>query len=1218
MEKKIHFPNMTRNAIYVFFIFVFDYSCQGIEYSVLEGKPAGTFIGNIRTDANLSSYVDQQNFYQLRFNFLNQEGPQVKYFNISEENGDIFTASVLDREEICKFSSTCTFPFTVAAQSSIGPFFKKVSFTIKVEDVNDNTPAFSSSSMFVSLSESVVVGSSITVAGAIDGDSDNFSVVRYDILPDTSPFAAEFSKNLDGSSVVRIIVLSTLDRETKDNYQLQLVAIDGGIPPKSGVLLVNVTISDVNDNRPIFSSSVYNVTVKEDFAINSTILRVTAIDLDAGDNGKIVYRLSPNQAEEIKSLFAIDATNGDLRVLKNFVYSAAGMYKIIIEASDLGLQPFTTQTLVQVYIEDVRNHPPRISVNLLSSGPYAKTSEYANDGTVVALIAVSDDDKGRNGIVNCSIESDFFLLQRLDVNEYKVIVSRSLDRERQDSHLVVVYCQDIGTPPLNSTENFTVKVLDENDNSPVFSKYVYEAAITENNKVNAVVTQVHADDQDIGLNGQIYYALDTNASKIFSVDSNGLISSKVSLDREKTDYYRVEVFAIDGGSPSLTSSATIIVIVNDTNDNAPEFILPYYKFEIEENQPVDTFVGEVSAFDRDLSLNGVVSYNLNSDTQSDLPFVLLPDGKLKTKGRLDREVQSFYDFMVTAIDQGIPKRMHSSVNVTVKIKDKNDNIPVILSPLDNNDFILYVTISTPLQTPVYQIQARDADEGENARLIFQVVVRNDSSIFDVDNSGQVFISRKMTESDAKLYCINISVSDCGLPPQKTILQLYLDVTARNENLTSVAQVGDDLHNQNLLIVLSVVLITAVLAATILVTICVIRRIDRKKPRFMDADTSSNQSGDIAVVTGLTIDAKKILNISLSRTSSIITSSFPNNHVFPRCCSSDQVKYDAPNSRNMSSMADGDDMGSLQLNVVTPENSDSSQLHRLASLRIQQALLKSHENPWKNNNHNSPETTLEKKNGDNHSEMSADTGGTCDSGRGGSVSDLQSNMGMSHDSDDSRILQLQNNVCQSGRRGLPPHKDQSKFSNKMLLKNPVCTSPRGKTGLGIQMGLSSISINNYRSQSHHNSSTLQDDSMDFHGQINSVMDRKELRGQCASPCCIKETETQSEMAPTYSVMHSNQLPQECLQNSKYFVMNTRYPSYKSDGFKNNRGDSQTYNRERNYYPANHHIDMNDTIDSMATTFDDDDNTTTSGSYTIDNSYDDFQEELNATKFRDVLV
>ncbi|KAK3598460.1 hypothetical protein CHS0354_023013 [Potamilus streckersoni] len=1218
MEKKIYFPKMGKNNIYVIFIFIFECLCQEIEYSILEGKEAGTFIGNIRTDANLRSYVDQQNFEQLRYNFLNQDDPQVKYFNISEQNGDIFTASVLDREEMCKFSSTCIFLFTVAAQSSIGPFFKKISFTVIVEDVNDNTPTFTSSSVFVSFSESVVVGTFVTVAGAVDEDSANFSVVRYEILPLSSPFSAEFSKILDGSSVVRIIVKSMLDRETKDNYQLQLVAIDGGDPPKSGILLVNVTVSDVNDNPPIFSSSVYNVTVKEDIAINSTILRVTATDLDAGYNGKIVYRLSPNQAEEIKRLFSVDTTNGDIRILQNLFFSAAGMYKIIIEASDLGVQPYTTQTLMQVYIEDVKNHSPRISVNLLSSGFYAKISEYANNGAVVALIDVSDDDKDRNGIVNCSIASELFQLQRLEVNEYKVIVSRSLDREKQDSHQVTVHCQDMGTPPLNSTENFTVKVLDENDNSPVFSKYVYEASITENNKVNAVVTQVHAEDQDIGLNGQISYVLYPDASKTFRVDSNGLISAKVSLDRETKDYYRVEVFAFDGGSPSLTSSATIIVTINDTNDNVPEFIQSYYEFEIEENQPVDIFVGEVSAVDRDLSLNGVVSYYLNSDTQGDLPFVLLPDGKLKTKGRLDREVQSFYYFLVTAIDQGTPKRLYSSVNVTVKIKDINDNVPLITSPPNNSDFILHVICFTPVHTMIYQIIAHDVDEGENARLIFQVVGRNDSSIFDVDNSGQIFVSRKMTELDANLYCLNISVSDYGLPPQQVVLQLHLDVTARNENQSSVAQVGDDLNNQNLLIVLSVVLITAVFAATILVTICVIRYLDRRKPRFMDSDTSSNQSGDIAVVTGLAIDAKKILNISLSRDSSIITSAFPNNQFLPRCNSNDQEKYDDQSSRNLSNLADGDNIGSLQLRAVTSEDPDASQLHRLASLRIQQALLKSHENPWKNKNPNSPETTLEKKHGDNHSEMSADTGGTYDSGRGGSVSDLQSNMGMSHDSDDSRILQLQNTVCQSGRRGLPPHRNQSKSSNKMLPRKPVCTSPRCKNGLGIQMGLSSISLNNYRSQSQYNSSPVKEDSMDFREQITSVIDRSELRGHCVSPSSINEIEDQSEIVPTYSLMHSNELPQECLNKFKYIVTNTRDPSYKSDSLRKNRGDIPTNNRERNYYPCNYHVDMNDTMDSMATTFDDDDNTTTSGSYTIDNTYDDFLEELNVTKFRDVLV
>jgi hypothetical protein len=57
------------------------------------------------------------------------------------------------------------------------------------------------------------------------------------------------------------------------------------------MLTINVTVSDINDNKPIFSRTQYDITVPEDISVTSKILNITAVDKDAGKNGEVEYTL---------------------------------------------------------------------------------------------------------------------------------------------------------------------------------------------------------------------------------------------------------------------------------------------------------------------------------------------------------------------------------------------------------------------------------------------------------------------------------------------------------------------------------------------------------------------------------------------------------------------------------------------------------------------------------------------------------------------------------------------------------------------------------------------------------------------------------------------------------------------------------------------------------------------------------------------------------------
>ena len=147
---------------------------------------------------------------------------------------------------------------------------------------------------------------------------------------------------------------------------MQVIARDGGIPPRSGTLLVNITIGDENDNRPQFTEPSYTATVDEDVPIGYVLMTVTATDRDSGPNGRVRYRLSAQQAQDVLSMFAMGASSGELTVAGDIENGEKEKYDIIVEATDMGAQPFVTSTTVSVTVRDTINSPPRMTVSLLA------------------------------------------------------------------------------------------------------------------------------------------------------------------------------------------------------------------------------------------------------------------------------------------------------------------------------------------------------------------------------------------------------------------------------------------------------------------------------------------------------------------------------------------------------------------------------------------------------------------------------------------------------------------------------------------------------------------------------------------------------------------------------------------------------------------------------------------------------------------------------------
>lgn len=816
---------------------------QDISYHISEEQPNSTVIGNVATDSNLFSVVGDD-FSSLQFSLFDTNS---KYFRIDNKTGILYTNDVLDRETICEYLETCLKTVQVAANSKLGSFFRTLKINVFVDDINDHSPEFEKQSLTLEISEAVLVGTSYQIEGATDKDtSQNYSLKYYELqsknmpVSEELPFSIQYVKHLDGRSIIRLSVTLPLNREKCDTYSMEIIAKDGDIPPRTGVLPITVHVLDVNNNPPVFTADSYNVTVNESLDVGSRIITVTATDKDTNENGKVKYRLSPHQSSNIFQTFSVGDNSGAIFLKQKLVYSPGKFYKIIVEAYDNPAegQSLTDQTFVLVTIQNSGNNPPEIIINLLPRENNAtKVSEYANIGTVVAFVTVIDHDIGKQGETACIVQSRYFALERHDnyINKFKVVTADLLDYEKRRQENVTIICQDSGTPALQSRAWFVVEVEDENDHPPLFEEDFYQVTIPENIRVSEVILSVSASDLDQGVNSQFHFAVSERFQNEFKFDEPSNPNSKTGylrvskkLDRETKPRYVFPIYVVDHGSPAKTGTATLSIHLDDVNDEKPVFTQSQFNFTILENLDPGSSCGRVTALDDDSSLNAQITFKLDPAFQGKVPFIIDTDGSIKTTESLDREAQDRYEFKVIAMDKGIPS-LYDTVTVIVVVSDDNDNDPEIIFPRlgDNTAF---VPVSAPQWKVVTEVVAKDDDQkGKgNSRLRYAINYRNDTNMFKINPStGQIQLVDILKEEDiGKKIRLDIFVSDFGTPVERTaIAPIYLIIVRSNQ--TSVPE-DSGLSNRNLLIAIIVSVITVVMSVGIVATICIIRKIDLQK------------------------------------------------------------------------------------------------------------------------------------------------------------------------------------------------------------------------------------------------------------------------------------------------------------------------------------------------------------------------------------------------------
>ncbi len=737
-------PSLTGSAVLI--VSVTDADDQPVTFdpdtyssSVFENSALGTTVATV-TAQDPDTVVSNPITYSLA------EGSQVP-FTVSSRSGDIIVSGQLDRETLDRYT------FQVLASNTPG-FSATAMVTIQVLDVNDVTPNFLGDPFRFEVSESGSVGTAIGQVTAVDGDIGTAGeILRYSLQPSVPEFVINANSG-------EITLAASLDYESTQDYNLTVVAVDGGSPSQTGTAQVEVIVADANDNPPLFSSDSFSTAVPENELVGSEIFTAVATDADSGTNAEIMYSLLPPVAP-----FAINPTTGEVNVTGALSLQT---YTLQIMATDGGTSPLSSVTTLSVVVTDA-NERPSFPLDVFP----VELSEGAPVGSLVAQVTATDPDAGDNAEISYSIlPEDVFAI---NATSGAITLAQSLDFESVSSYTRSLIARDSGVPPLSASSTLMVTVSDFNDNAPQFSVGAYFVSLPENSPPSPLLT-INATDADSSSNSVITYSIAQGSGNSFFTiaPTTGVVASLTSLDFESSQEFQLVIIAQDGGLPTMSSSASLTIFITDQDDNGPVFDLNLYSVITSEGTAVGEFLLRVQATDLDTGTNAEISYSLVNS--SVFPFAIDPQSgnlTLASPG-LDRESVDSYILTVRAANPRSSLFTATSL-VEVVVSDVNDNPP----QFDPLTLTFSIAESAPIGTTVGTVIAVDSDAGPNAAVSY--TIESPSPLVAIESeSGELILTQVLDFETYSLIELNVSAVDSGLPQLASVAVVTIQLEDVND------------------------------------------------------------------------------------------------------------------------------------------------------------------------------------------------------------------------------------------------------------------------------------------------------------------------------------------------------------------------------------------------------------------------------------------------------
>ncbi|GFR61021.1 protocadherin Fat, partial [Elysia marginata] len=740
-----------------------------------EDTPVGTTLLTLdATDA------DQANTDNSKVTFGLTSACSPDFILLDPSTGALILKSALDYET--NKSVTCDL---FAYSSTKSSDTTTATFTLTVDDVNDNSPAFGQNYYAASVSENSAVNTGVINVTATDQDSGANAQITYAMTDATGTFQID-------SSTGEVTVKSSPDYEAATSYLFTVTAEDAGTTPRTSSVYLQILIDPVNEIDPTFTDSQTISSISEDTVPGSVIHTITTSDTDSGDDGVVILSLVTAGVPFFLDSVGAPASNlnfvqATLNCSDGDTSSGSLTYAITDGNADnawavnaggqvsLQSEPTTTRYNLTITVTDGgTGNTTTVSFTVFTETMLAFTN------VPVSPVVVDEGTSGTTFLTAtacCAFpEVTYDLVSGNTDNSVAIISSTGAlkhllpyDRETTASYEYVL--RAVSTSGQTASATYTVSVGDVNDNTPLYAQNVYTISVAETLAVTTPIATYTATDADDGSNANLTYSIVSgNDEGKFDLDpSTGILKLAGTLNYDVTEIYVLVLDADDQAPTSgLTGSTTVVVTVINGEDSTPTIIpLPgTYTVNLSEDVALGNSVFDIEASDSD---NGTTFTFAIESGNTDSDFGIDPSsGYIFVAKFLDRERTDTYTLSITAVDDLFSST--ASGTITINVDDVNDNDPVFTPSVFEFD----IPHDTAAMVSVGDVVVSDADTGANAALTTTIIAGNTGGAFTLSGL-QIDTATTMDYTTLNYYALTIQTVDGGNPARTTTTIVAINV-----------------------------------------------------------------------------------------------------------------------------------------------------------------------------------------------------------------------------------------------------------------------------------------------------------------------------------------------------------------------------------------------------------------------------------------------------------
>ena len=620
-----------------------------------------------------------------------------------------------------------------------------VMMRVNVRNINEHPPTFLTQSDSISISEDAAVGTVLYTFSTSDGDNSN-DRPHYTIIGEDNNGLVELDK-LAGV----LYLSSSLDREAMDFFNVTVQVDDfDSINPLTGLMLLNVSITDINDQRPLFSSIISFTSLDETMTVGSEFTVPVCTDFDIGVNSALSCQISTACSYSISddscipmsvsSLpFSFNFSIGEASIISTLDYETAVFYEMEASCRDQGAPRLSSTAVLFVEILPVNEFAPEFDSLLYS----ASIAENVSIGEPVLRMTASDADGGLNGEVLYSLTEDFNHFA-VDPSTGWLFVTHSLDREQEAIYNLHVTATD---GFLSAQASVEVIVTDINDNVPYCLQVFHSTRIPELTPTGSIVVQLNCTDADQEDSLQ-YTILSGNTGDVFSVYGNGSIVLSTSLHMGEVDLYHLSVSVSD--SSPFPHSVLVECSVYISRPNQPPIFNTSSSLNV--SVPLSTtwgsFLLAVSAYDKE---GDKIFYLLNPS----LSFIAIDKftGALYLLRSFSRDHVGEHRFIITASDSALNS---SGIELTVVVVDDSEYTLMFEQSL----YFVSVAEDEAVNTHLISLQCTNqyGEHVENTH--YRISTASQRDLFFVEElTGSVSLAESLDFETANYHNVTVECSD---------------------------------------------------------------------------------------------------------------------------------------------------------------------------------------------------------------------------------------------------------------------------------------------------------------------------------------------------------------------------------------------------------------------------------------------------------------------------